>query len=161
MACGITWVRDDGGRAAAGYKGTAGDCVARALAIATRQPYKAVYDRLAAGQAAQRRSKNTGKQARSARNGVHTNRKWFKDYMAGLGWRWVPTMGIGTGCTVHLDADELPMGRLIVQVSGHFCAVINRQLHDTHDCSRDGTRCVYGFWHHKDQLTGGIYRHDL
>ncbi len=29
---------DDGGRAAAGYKGRAADCVVRAIAIATQKP---------------------------------------------------------------------------------------------------------------------------
>ena len=31
---------NDGGRAAAGYKGQAGDCVVRSIAIATRMPYQ-------------------------------------------------------------------------------------------------------------------------
>ena len=42
--------------------------------------------------------------------------------------------------------DELPMGRLVVSLSRHFAAVIDGLLHDNHDCSRDGTKCVYGFW---------------
>ena len=52
----------------------------------------------------------------------------------------------GTGCRVHLRDGELPMGRLIVTVSKHECAVINGVIHDTSDPSRGGTRCVYGFW---------------
>ena len=36
----------DGGRAAAGYKGTAGDCATRAIALATGKPYQEVYDAL-------------------------------------------------------------------------------------------------------------------
>ena len=35
---------NDGGRAAAGFKGQAGDCVTRAIAIATGLPYRQVYD---------------------------------------------------------------------------------------------------------------------
>ena len=35
---------NDGGRAAAGYKGTAGDCGVRAIAIVTGLPYQDVYD---------------------------------------------------------------------------------------------------------------------
>ena len=31
---------DDGGRAAAGYKGKAGDCVVRSIAIVTKLPYQ-------------------------------------------------------------------------------------------------------------------------
>jgi hypothetical protein len=55
-------------------------------------------------------------------------------------------MQIGSGCTVHLSADELPSGRLVVSVSKHLTAVIDGVIHDTHDPSRRGTRCVYGYW---------------
>ena len=37
---------NDGGRAAAGYKGKAGDCVVRSIAIVTNLPYQKVYDDL-------------------------------------------------------------------------------------------------------------------
>jgi hypothetical protein len=40
------YVYDDGGREAAGFTGTTGDCSTRAIAIATRQPYEVVYDAL-------------------------------------------------------------------------------------------------------------------
>jgi hypothetical protein len=67
-------------------------------------------------------------------------------YLAALGWRWTPVMQIGSGCRVHLRADELPAGRLIVKVTHHLVAVIDGVIHDTHNCSRGGTRCVYGYW---------------
>ena len=141
------FVSNDGGRKAAGYKGKAGDCVCRAIAIAAQLPYQQVYDRLAEGNATQRRSRSTGKKRhRSARNGIMTKRKWFKDYMLELGFVWTPTMQIGSGCQVHLKADELPSGRLVCNVSKHCVAVINGVLNDTHDCSRKGKRCVYGYW---------------
>lgn len=35
---------NDGGRADAGYKGKTGDCVCRAISIATERPYKEIYD---------------------------------------------------------------------------------------------------------------------
>jgi len=130
---------NDGGRAAAGYKGDAGDCVCRAIAIAADLPYQDVYDRLAEGNASQ-------KKRRSARNGISVKHKWFKDYMRELGFRWTPTMQIGSGCQVHLKTEELPGGRIICNVSKHVCAVIEGTIHDTHDPSRDGSRCVYGYW---------------
>ena len=37
---------DDGGRAAAGYKGYAGDCVIRSIAIVTKLPYQQIYNDL-------------------------------------------------------------------------------------------------------------------
>jgi hypothetical protein len=55
-------------------------------------------------------------------------------------------MSIGSGCRVHLRDGELPPGRLVVKVSRHYAAVIGGVLHDTHDSTRGGTRCVYGYW---------------
>lgn len=43
---------NDGGREAAGFQGTAGDCVTRALAILTGADYRQVYDVMAHGNAA-------------------------------------------------------------------------------------------------------------
>lgn len=148
---------DDGGRAASGFKGRAGDCVARSISIASGYPYAEVYTRLADGMGSQRKTSRSGKQARSARNGVSVKRKWFRDYMAELGFAWVPTMQIGSGCTVHLLAGELPNGRLVVSLSGHYTAVIDGVIHDTYDPTRatiyveNGVermshRCVYGYW---------------
>ena len=138
---------NDGGRAEAGYKGTTGDCVTRAVAIAAALPYKKVYDQLAEGNATQRTTKNSSKSSgkKTARNGIDTRRKWFKDYMKSLGFKWTPTMGIGTGCKVHLTANELPKGTLICSVSRHITTVVDGVINDTYDCSRDGTRCVYGY----------------
>lgn len=134
-------IYNDGGRKAAGFAGEADDCVTRAIAIAAALDYRDVYDALSAGCKTERRSKR-----RSARSGVDTTRKWFKDYMAELGFTWVPTMSIGSGCRVHLRADELPAGRIICNVSRHVVAVIDGVVHDTHDPTRDGARCVYGYW---------------
>lgn len=55
-------------------------------------------------------------------------------------------MAIGQGTTVHLRADELPSGRLVARVSRHVVAVIDGVAYDSHDPTRDGTRCVYGVW---------------
>lgn len=140
---------NDGGRADAGFSGRVGDCVARSIAIASGRPYKEVYDRLAIGNATQRRGKYNGRAhgQRTARNGIMTNRTWFKNYMRELGFVWVSTMGIGTGCTTHLRADEIPMhGRLVVNVSRHMVAVIDGVINDTFNPDRHGTRCVYGYW---------------
>jgi hypothetical protein len=142
----MQFVHDDGGRAAAGFKGKAGDCVARSIAIAAGRPYAEVYARLAAGNSEQRASKRTAKRGRTARSGIFTTRKWFKDYMAELGFSWTPTMTIGSGCKVHLRSDELPHGKIVVALSKHYAAVINGVLHDTYQDDRSGTRCVYGFW---------------
>lgn len=134
---------NDGGRWAVGYKGSAGDCVARALAIALHRPYQEIYEDLNALATKER----LGKRKRSksnARTGVF--KSTYKRYLLSRGWVWVPTMFIGQGCKVHLRADELPAGRLIVSLSKHLTAVIDGVIHDTYDPSRDGTRCVYGYF---------------
>ena len=147
---------NDGGRKAAGYKGHAGDCVARAIAIAANLPYAEVYDTLAKGMGTQRVTKRTGKRSASARDGVTVKRKWFKDYMATLGFRWVPTMAIGTGCTVHLTAQELPTGRLVVSVSKHYTAMIDGVINDTHDPRRE-VHCSEAY---RDPIPKGYWTHD-
>ena len=147
----MAFVRNDGGRAAAGFKGQAGDCVCRAVAIATGKPYAEVYTALnEAGKRERGTRVRSGKVKRSsARTGVF--KPTIRKYMASLGWTWVPTMRIGQGCKVHLRADELPAGRLVVSVSRHCTAVIDGVIHDTHNPGRNGTRCVYGYYMQADQ----------
>lgn len=135
------FVKNDGGRELAGYKGNAGDCVVRAIAIATETPYQKVYDDLFTLNQSQR-----GKlRGASPRNGG-TKTATIRKYLASLGWTFVPTMGFGTGCKVHLKAEELPKGRIICRLSKHLVAVIDGVINDTYDPSRDGTRCVYGYY---------------
>jgi len=136
-------VISDGGRADAGFRGKTGDCVCRAIAIATRRDYQDVYaalNELALSERPSRRKRGKS----SARTGVH--RGTIHRYMTSIGWEWVPTMQIGSGCRVHLRKNELPGGRLIVSLSRHLTAVIDGVIHDNHDPQRDGTRCVYGYW---------------
>ena len=118
----MRWQYNDGGRRVAGFKGNANDCVTRAIAIATGKPCREVYDALNALGSGER----TGKRKRgtsNARTGVYKSTQ--HKYLESLGWRWTPTMRIGSGCQVHLQADELPAGRLIVSVSRHTVAVID------------------------------------
>lgn len=137
-----TLVIDDGGRKAAGFKGATGDCVTRAIAIAVGLPYVVVYNAL---NDLAKLERPRGKRKRSnARTGV--NRPTYHKLLLDLGATWVPTMSIGSGCKVHLRADELPAGRLVVRCSKHVVAVIDGVMHDEYDPSRDGTRCVYGYY---------------
>lgn len=137
-----TWVRHDGGRAAAGYKGTTGDCVTRAIAIAADRPYQEVYDCL--NTHATRERPRAGHRASNARTGVH--RRTYERLLHELGFTWYPTMQVGQGCKVHLAAHELPSGRLVVAVSRHLVAVVDGIAYDTHDPTRGGRRCVYGYY---------------
>lgn len=137
----LGFIYDDGGRATAGYRGHTGDCVTRAIAIATRLDYQHVYDLI---NTAAQRERPRHRRRSNARTGVQ--KPTIRRVMADLGWTWHPTMAIGTGTTTHLRADELPTGRLVVQCSRHVVAVIDHAIHDTHDPTREGTRAVYGYW---------------
>lgn len=84
----MRYVYDDGGREAAGYMGKTGDCVTRAVAIASGMPYDTVYQRLALGNERQRHTRRSSAHSgkRTASHGIRVQRKWFKDYMAELGF---------------------------------------------------------------------------
>ena len=145
---------NDGGRAAAGFVGGAGDCVVRSIAIATGLPYMQIYEDLRESNAryAQARDNKLSRMLKqrgsSPRNGNHRN--VFHQYILQQGFEWVPTMKVGAGCQVHLRPHELPKGTLIVKVSKHLTTVIDGVLHDTHDPSRRGNRFVYGYYIKKD-----------
>lgn len=146
----LDFVQNDGGRLASGFRGGAGDCVVRAIAIAAEKPYLEVYEALRKANAQYADSRNTrlakqiSERGSSPRNGNH--RSVFHDYILSLGFEWVPTMVIGKGCQVHMRRSELPAGRLIVKVSKHLSAVMDGVIHDTHNPARGGTRCVYGYY---------------
>ena len=130
---------NDGGRSNY-FKGNVNDCVVRAIAIANNLDYKEVYDNV------NKKLKSYGYP--SVRNkGVpkFITRELLKEY----GWEWVPVMKIGSGCEMHLNEDELEYFNdttIIVQVSKHISCIKNGIINDTFDCSRGGTRCVYGYY---------------
>src|ERR1700721_4883115 len=111
---------NDGGRKAAGYQGHPGDCVCRAIAIAAGKSYQEVYDALNELGKSMRQTRLIRRS--SSRTGVA--RPIYDKYLKSLGWEFVATMGIGTGCKVHLTDGELPMGRLVCRLSRHLTAAI-------------------------------------
>jgi hypothetical protein len=88
------FIYNDGGRARAGYKGSTGDCVARAIAIATELDYQTVYDAINERALIERRTARRRGRS-SARTGVY--KALYKKWLADLGWQWHPTMAIGQG----------------------------------------------------------------
>jgi len=143
---------NDGGRSKY-FKGEkVGDCVVRAIAVAANLDYKEVYDELwkRNKQYLKRNKENSvtralEKRGCSPRNGNY--KEIYNKYITDLGFKWTATMGIGTGMVVHVKQGELPTeGNLILKLSRHLSSVINGELHDTYDCSREGTRGVYGYW---------------
>ena len=128
----MRFVYSDGGRSKY-FKGTAGDCVCRAICNATGMDYKEVYNEI------------KDLLQHTPRNGL--KKKETKDIMHHFGFNWTPTMKIGSGCTTHLREDDLPNGIIVCQVTGHLTCVKDKVIYDTYNCSRDGKRCVYGYWY--------------
>ena len=129
----MNFVWNDGGRSASGFVGTTGDCVTRAIAVATGRSYREVYDEL--GQRA----------LKSPRNGVPVD--VAEAYLADRSWqskvverdmRFVPQL--------------LPRGVVIVHLTdargrqGHICVVIDHVIHDTWDATEDGCYFVRQYW---------------
>jgi hypothetical protein len=151
------WVKDDGGRRrsgiarAGGRKDAVGDCVVRAISIATGKPYSEVHAAITVRIVRHRYSgsvDNAWDKYARRRGGVRAfdpdhgcNDKVFGPYIESLGWNHVTPKD-----RVHLRADELPRGRLIVSISRHLVAVIDHVIHDTHDCGRAGRVRVQSYW---------------
>lgn len=146
----LNFVYSTGGREKYFKQTTVRDCVTRAIANATGIDYLEIYNGIN-DEAKKERSSKRKRTTSSARNGVYT--ATAKRYIERvLGWVWVPCMSIGTGCQVHLRTGELPTtGSYILNLSGHFSCWKDNKLYDTYDCSRCGTRCVYGYWREPTQ----------
>jgi hypothetical protein len=151
------WVKDDGGRGksgiarAPGRKTAVGDCVTRAISIATGKPYREVHDAITVSKVrylyaggdddawdkwARRRG---GVRAFDPDHGCSDGA--YGPYLEALGWVLnTPKF------QMRLCADHLPPGRLIVCIRRHLVAVIDHVIHDTYDCGRAGRVQVVNYW---------------
>ena len=111
---------DDGGRAAAGYRGKTGDCVVRAIAICAREDYRAVYATMA------EHMKLNGYAASGKAYATRESNRILKAY----GFR-----------KVRLPAGERPTyteahhryGDCIAGTTKHVAAIVGGALRDTFD----------------------------
>ena len=127
----MNYKQNDGGRQAAGYKGTAGDCGARAIAIALGLDYKSVYKELAQANADNGRAK-------SARNGI--SKDIYSEVLRRYGWVWMQApkfAGRKARCS------DMPAGSVIAKQANHYVAVIDGVANDIWDSTE---RMVYGYW---------------
>lgn len=160
------WRWHDGGRQHSEFRGTTGDCVTRALCIATDRDYEDVYyqlfelkqrwadthrDKLA------RRIQHFGA---SPRNGV--SQKVYGPVLKSQGFEWRACCLVGDRRRLHVIPQELrewhqeTIGSdclpdlddyvFVLKLSGHVVTVRHGLLLDTYVDNRDGTRMVYGYW---------------
>ena len=150
---------NDGGRSKYFKANNVGDCVTRAIAIATGRDYKEVYDTLNEMAKKESTKKHRGHKRSQSRNGVF--KETWKRYLAQAGWVHVSTCVIGSrNSKVKFVDGALPeKGTYIVQLSRHLTTLIDGVINDTYDCSKkqyydwesgdlmtNDERCVYGYW---------------
>ncbi len=136
---------NDGGRSAAGFKGDAGDCVTRAIAIATGESYADVRDDLMSSTSDFRstsRSRAAKKaKSNSVRNG--TLNKVYRAYLESIDWKRVALQKFGDSKRYYMTADDLPMGIVIVEMRKHLVTVIDHVVQDSWD-SRTTAKWIDG-----------------
>ena len=121
-----------------------GDCVTRAITLATGKDYLEVYKALKE----LAKKENTKKHSKSSvRDGVY--KETWKRYLELIGWEKVSTIKKGDPRRMHLTDDECPKDPVcIIQLSKHLVCLKNGVIYDTYNCSekhfydREGNLCV-------------------
>lgn len=127
------FIWNDGGRAASGFVGLTGDCVTRAIAIATGTAYRDVYRALGATE------------GNSPRNGVST--ATAKAHLDQAGWQY------HRGMKLPIHQSDLPAGVVVLHLlnkngrkNRHLCTLVDRVIHDTWNPGDDDGFLVDAFW---------------
>lgn len=144
----------DGGRAAAGFRGTTGDCVVRAIAIATGRKYKTVYNWMQKD----KREWYTGqglsasRLTRYSQPGRGITSGHYGPYLRCAGWHKVPSH-MGDWCigdTVADVANKYKGVTVVVrsqrprqQRRHHLCCIKRGTVLDTWDCRESLVKAVY------------------
>lgn len=122
----MKWTYNDGGRSKYFKASKVEDCVTRSVAIATGLDYKFIYDTI------------KSLVGYSPRGGIY--QKDIKKVMARFGGEWTPARA-------HLRSSEMPrFGRFTVRLDKHITCVLDGEIQDIYDPSRDGKRIIYGYW---------------
>lgn len=137
------WVKDDGGRAAAGYSSVYGDCMYRSLAIAAQMPF--VRARALIVIAIERERLAAPRTPR-----MNLMMAAQPKVMEALGWPKTVVRSKGMP-RQWLQPEQLPLGRLVVLVGNgsHFLAVVDRAIHDSQDPVRNSQADklgVFSYW---------------
>lgn len=131
------WKYNDGGRLAAGYTGQEKDSVVRAIAIATEQPYRKVYEDLSNASisyAASHKndiSRKIHRRGPSLAEGVY--KVVYEAYLLKLGWRkW------DVDIQIAIDTSKITPGQFILILNGRLVAYIKNIALDTSNYRKFG-----------------------
>jgi len=143
-----------GGRATAGITGSSGDCVVRAIAIATGKSYTEVHNALQNGLRHQIEIERkqqlqygiAGRTRPTTTPLTGVTHDVYAPYLKWLGWEYVPKPVGADGKLLRLRPGSLPKGRLIVGLSRHLVAVIEGVIQDTYYSALRGGRPIRGYF---------------
>lgn len=111
--------------------GTVGDCVVRAISIATGITWVETYDELCA----------IGRKHCTMPN----SKKTYEEFLEYCGFKKhkMPKRADGKRYKVRELADEIPSGILLVTIAKHMTVIVDGVLKDTYDCGRSA---VCNYW---------------
>lgn len=177
----LDFTYNDGGRTAAEYSGSTGDCVTRAIAIATGEDYETIRRHLMTATADFRSASRSRAANRLASNSVFrgVSSRIYKPFLASLGWNFISCQKVGHPSTIRMIQEHLPRGIVIIRLRKHLVTVIDHVVHDTcrsHiraewvrmpngafliDQGVQVPRTVYGYWTHPDHTRSANRNIDL
>jgi len=133
----MEYLKDDGGRLDAGFKGKTGDCVTRAIVIANNLKYRVTYNALTA-----LTIQMTGGLKITVRNGCPTSVS--HKFLIDLGWTLTLTHG-------QYLRDIPKKGTYIAALTRHLVCIIDHVVHDTWNSRRsrrtkDGSPKMLGYY---------------
>lgn len=152
----LPFVKTDGGRAKAGFRGTCGDCGTRALAIAGEHEYGEVYQQIASskqwrlGGSGYYRNRGTSPREgvdqcdmEAAMKTLDKRGVWKRFEFATLAHHLRPKTSLANAWTSEFLVNrwDIPsVGTMIVNVPRHYFAVIDGVAYDSWDSQSDPTQ---------------------
>ena len=165
MSNDLEYLENDGGKYEAGFVGKkiTGDCVTRAITIATGLQYSHVRRELMSRQFdwSQKHNSKAAKRCRARSTKSVFRGVWaevYKKYLDDLGWTYVSCAKVGDPNKKYMNTLDIPVGIVIVKQTKHLACVIDHVVNDSWDCRQtykwiDGqpterkiNKCVWGYW---------------
>lgn len=145
----LKFIHNDGGRSKY-FKGSTGDCVTRAIAIATNIDYKIVYDDLfiANKEYIEKHNNKYAKAMKSRKNGLSPRNGIYKEiyskYLFANGWKYISLVKFGSKERTKLD-QLTHLDNIIVCIPRHIMAMQKGVINDIGD-----TR--YSYWEERKSI---------
>jgi len=155
----LKYCEDDGGRAAADYKGIAKDCVVRAISIATQQPYTQVYqDFMSLMRAApyymwHKKTKSDQLILNpSPRNGI--SHELMSKYLESRGFTYVALLPAMPLSLESINILNLPSSAVLFEINdNHLTVIRNHTLYDHANIQVLPNQKIAAYWDKKKNIS--------